>query len=110
MTGFLFLTNSPCRIVVILRIIITEGTQFDDEYRENSRHEVDASSSMSIGDLLEQAKGLPFQMLIAPYARHILDHLYFMHPESKERLETSKTVGEYGLEDGSILRLMSGVR
>ena len=94
----------------MLRIIITEGTQFDDEYRETGRHEIDATSSMSIGDLLEQAKKLPFELVNAPYARHLRDHLYLMHPESREQLEMSKTLAECGLDDGSILRLMSGVR
>jgi len=96
--------------VVILRIIITEGTQFDDSYRELARKEVDIAPDMSIGDLLEIVKTLPFQMLNAPYSRNILDHLYLMHPESKERLDESKTIEEYGFEDGSIMRLMSGVR
>ncbi|MFW9919635.1 MAG: hypothetical protein ACFFED_08550, partial [Candidatus Thorarchaeota archaeon] len=79
-----------------MRIIITEGTQFDASYQELSRQEIDVSSDMSIGDLLEIAKTLPFQMLNAPYSKNIINHLYLMHPESRDRLEESKTIKEYG--------------
>ncbi len=102
--------KSYCNRVVILKIIITEGTQFGDSYRELSRHELDATPDMSIGDLLELVKTMPFQILDAPYSAHITDHLYLMHPDSRERLEESKTLLECGLQDGTIVRLMSGVR
>ncbi len=93
-----------------LQVIITEGTQYDDRYEELSRQSLEASSEMTVGELLEEAKKLPFQMLNAPYTRNIIAHLYLMHSITRERLDETKSLEAYGLRDGSILRLMSGVR
>ena len=94
-----------------MKLIITIGTQFDDEYRESSRCTIEVDSDATIGDALVKAKAESAPMVESPTVQKRLEpHMYLMHPHTREKLDVDKKVDEYGLTDGSILRLMSGVR
>ena len=94
-----------------MKLIITVGFYSGDEYRESSRCTIEITDDATIALALEEAKKHSEPLVASPsYKTTIEPHLYLLHSESLERLDDGKTVAEYGLNDGSILRLMSGVR
>ena len=93
-----------------LRLVITEGTQFDYRYDELMRHNIDVNPGSTILEILEDVKKLPLHILNQPYSSQIRDHLYLMHPDTHERLEEEKKLSDYDIQDGGILRIMSAVR
>ena len=94
----------------MLRLIVTEGTQFDDRYDEVMRHTVEVNPESTILEILEDVKKLPLHILNQPYSSQIRDHLYLMHPDTHERLEKEKKLSDYDIQEGGILRIMSAVR
>lgn len=94
-----------------MKLIITLGTQSGDEYIESSRCTIELEQDASIADALVKAKENSEPLVANPTLQKRLEpHLYLMHPDTRDRLDEGKTISDYGLKDGSILRLMSSVR
>ena len=93
-----------------MRLIITVGTQFEDRYEEFLRCSVKVSDNARISEVLEQAKTHCASQVPVLSKPHKLEHLYLMHPETLQKLDEDKSVDDYDLGDGSIIRLMSAVR
>lgn len=94
-----------------MKLIITLGVQSDDSYKESSRCTIEVSSDASITTVLEEAKKHSKPMVANPTLQARLEpHMYLMHPDTRETLDVTKAVADYGLNEGSILRLMSAVR
>ncbi|MGY5852252.1 MAG: hypothetical protein RTU92_01640 [Candidatus Thorarchaeota archaeon] len=91
-------------------VIITVGTQFEDRYEETLRCEVTVSDDATISDVLEEAKKECLPKVPILNKPHKIPHLYLMHPDTLHKLDEEKPASEYGIKDGSILRLMSAVR
>jgi hypothetical protein len=94
----------------MLRLIITEGTQFDDGYDELMRHTVEVNPESTILEILKDVKKLPLHILNQPYSFQVRDHLYLMHSDTHERLEDEKKLSDYDIQEDGILRIMSAVR
>lgn len=94
-----------------MKLIITLGFYSGDVYSESSRCTIEIADNAQISEALTGAKKHSKPLVPSPsYQTAIEPHLYLMHSETLERLDKEKTVLDYGLSDGSILRLMSGVR
>ena len=94
-----------------MRLTITLGFYDGDEYRESSRCTIEVTNDATIALALEEAKKHSEPMVASPTVQARLEpHMYLMHPDTRETLDTTKTVADYGLSDGSTLRLMSAVR
>lgn len=94
-----------------MKLIITLGVQSEEEYRESSRCTIEVADDASIFLVLEEAKKHSKPMVANPTLQAQLEpHMYLMHSDTWEALDNTKTVVDYGLTDGSILRLMSAVR
>ncbi|MGY5876155.1 MAG: hypothetical protein RTU30_10440 [Candidatus Thorarchaeota archaeon] len=91
-------------------VIITVGTQFEDRYEETLRCEVTVSDGATISEILEEAKQECLPKVPILDKPHKVPHLYLMHPDTLRKLDEEKPAGEFGIKDGSILRLMSSVR
>jgi hypothetical protein len=90
-----------------VEVIITNGTQFGDVYKEISRSTISTpSADPKIGEILAQAKRMPQPS----YMESLVPYFYLMHPVTLQRLDESTAASAYGLQDGSILRLMCLVR
>ena len=91
--------------------MITVGFYSGEEYRESSRCTIEVADDALVVDVLEEAKKSSAPMVPDPeHQKRLEPHLYLLHSETRERLDADKKVSEYGLSEGSILRLMSGVR
>jgi hypothetical protein len=93
-----------------MKIIVTLGVQTDTEYTESSRCEIEVTEDTTISEALELAKKNSAPMAPASLQRHLERHMYLMHPDTLERLDDSKTIRDYSLKDGDIVRLMSAAR
>ncbi|MHA2424706.1 MAG: hypothetical protein ACXAEF_07950 [Candidatus Thorarchaeota archaeon] len=94
-----------------MKLIITLGVQSDEDYTESSRCTIEVSDDAMIATVLEEAKKNSKPMVPNPTLQARLEpHMYLMHPETLEALDATKTIVDYKLAEGSILRLMSGVR
>ncbi len=91
----------------MMEVIITNGTQFGDTYKEASRFTVSVpSDDPAISEILEAAK----QAAQPSYIERLKPSFYLMHPVTLQRLNNHKTASDYDLTDGSVLRLMCSVR
>ncbi|MCK5152262.1 MAG: hypothetical protein KAQ65_10485 [Candidatus Thorarchaeota archaeon] len=94
-----------------MKLIVTVGFYSGDIYRESSRCTIEVANDATLSVALEEAKKHSEPLVPSPsYQTAIEPHLYLMHSETLERLDKDKTVLDYGLSEGSILRLMSAVR
>ncbi|MHA1908807.1 MAG: hypothetical protein ACW98Y_16015 [Candidatus Thorarchaeota archaeon] len=94
-----------------MKLTITVGYYSGDEYKESSRCTIEVADDATIETALAEAKKHSEPLVQSPsYMTTIEPHLYLLHSETLEKLASAKTVADYGLIDGSILRLMSGVR
>ena len=94
-----------------MKLIVTLGVQSDEDYEETSRCTIDVSEDATIATVLEEAKKHSKPMVANPTIQARLEqNMYLMHSDTLEALDATKTVVDYGLSEGSILRLMSGVR
>ncbi|MHA1637991.1 MAG: hypothetical protein ACTSUB_08250 [Candidatus Thorarchaeota archaeon] len=94
-----------------MKLIITLGTQSGDKYIESSRCTIELEEDATIADALAKAKEDSAPLVANPTLQKRLEpHLYLMHPDSLDKLDNEKKISDYGLKDGSILRLMSAVR
>ena len=93
-----------------MKLMISLGVQSGDDYRETIRCAIDVANDATISEVLEEAK--KHCVPLVPYLNSEAKkpHLYLMHADTLERLDEAKTVKEYALVDGSIVRLMSAVR
>ncbi|MFX0108613.1 MAG: hypothetical protein ACFE7R_10035 [Candidatus Hodarchaeota archaeon] len=95
---------------VIVRLVISFGVQTDDIYRESLRCSVDVEEDAKVADVLEEVKQKCVPLVPALNNEPIKRHLYLIHDDTMERLDNDKSVKDYALVDGSIIRLRSGVR
>lgn len=89
--------------------IITQGVYYSqyDKYEETRRCVVRLSDpNPYVGEVLEEAK----KCVTDEHLEHIKPHLYLEHPRTRERLYRTRTVAEYGIKSGGVLRLFSDVR
>lgn len=94
-----------------MKLIITLGVQSDEKYTETSRCTIEVSDDATIATVLQEAKKHSKPMVAnATLQARLEPHMYLMHPDSLEPLNIEKTIIDYGLSDGNILRLMSRVR
>ena len=94
-----------------MKLIVTLGTQSGDEYIESSRCTIEIEEEASVADALAKAKEDSAPLVANPTLQKRLEpYLYLMHPDTLDKLDNEKKISDYGLKDGSILRLMSSVR
>ena len=94
-----------------MKLVITVGFYSGEDYRESSRCTVQVADDAQIAEALEEAKKHSAPLVPDPdHQKRLEPHLYLMHSETRERLDADKKISDYGLSEGSILRLMSGVR
>ena len=78
------------------------------EFQEGAKYIVKvAGNNPTINEILNKAKeSIPAECALKNYK----DYLYFKLLESKQTLDSTKTVKDYGLKEGDILLLQSGIR
>ncbi|MHA2298878.1 MAG: hypothetical protein ACXADA_22815 [Candidatus Hodarchaeales archaeon] len=91
-----------------MELVITNGYYSGGDYKEVSRFiiKITDPSKTRIKEVLELAK----QESQPPYMERLKDYFYLMHPDSKTKLDESKTLVECNIQDKGILRLMCSVR
>lgn len=106
-------TSFPFNLGIVqnMKLIITLGTQSGDEYIESSRCAIEIAEDASVADALAKAKEDSAPLVANPTLQKRLEpYLYLMHPDTLDKLDEGKKISDYGLKDGSILRLMSAAR
>ncbi len=93
-----------------MKIFITEGTQYDDIFKEINRFEMDVPEDTTIRQLLEMIKERPLKLKELPVYARLEEYLYLMDSEKREKLDESKTLSECGVQENDTLRLMTSVR